>query len=188
MMQPFQNQSDLQRDIRHFLVNGPAMFLVRRLKSHDASIYNQNLRSAIYSLQMARLLGYSEEEEARLVHSVLLQDVGMIHMNRNMTDQVLRHPIYSFEMVQRLDEAGIVDGEAILHHHENLDGTGYPFGVNWKDLSLNARILRVTSSFSGMTGMKASNAGVSYGEALEELYRWSDTMYDPDLVALLGSI
>lgn len=188
MMRPFHNQLDLQKDIRHYLVNGPATFLVRRLKSHDVSIYNQNLRSAVYSLQMARLLGYNQVEEARLVHSVLLQDVGMIHINRNMTDQVLKHPIYSYQMVEKLDESGLVDGEAILHHHENLDGTGYPNGITWKDLSLNARILRVTSSFSGMTGMKASNAGVSYGEALEELYRWSDTMYDPDLVALLSSI
>lgn len=188
MMKPFLNHMDLPNEIRQYLVNGPATFLMRRLMSHDASIFAQNLRSAVYSLQMARMLGYSKAEESRLIYSVLMQDVGMIHINRNMTDQVLKHPVYSYQMIERLDKSGIVDGEAILHHHENLDGTGYPNGVTWKDISLNSRILRVTSSFSGMTGAKASSAGFSHGEALEELYRWSDMMYDPDLVALLSSI
>lgn len=188
MMQPYFNRMDIPSDIRHYLVNGPATFLMRKLQLHDKSIYRQNLRSAVYSLQMVRMLGYNSEEESRLIHSVLLQDVGMIHINRNMTDQILNHPVYSYRMVEKLDQSGVVDGEAILHHHENLDGTGYPYGVTWKDLSLNSRILRVTSSLSGMTGAKASSVGFSYGEAMEELYRWSDTMYDPDLVALLSSI
>lgn len=188
MMQPYFNPRELPQDVRQYVADGPVTFLVKKLKSHDASIYMQNLRSAVYSLQMARLLGYGEEEEARLIYTVLVQDVGMIHINKNTTDQILQHPVYSYQMVEKLDRLGIVDGEAVLYHHENLDGTGYPHGVTWKDLSLNARILRVTSSFSGMTGAKASGSGISYGEALEELYRWSDTMYDPDLVTLLGSI
>jgi response regulator RpfG family c-di-GMP phosphodiesterase len=75
---------------------------------------------------------------------------------------------YSVRLLQSLIKAGLIDKEAILEHHENLDGTGYPKGMTWESISLSGRILHITK------------------EAMDELYRCGDMMYDSDLVDLLA--
>ncbi|MCL6458693.1 MAG: hypothetical protein K6T85_11865 [Gorillibacterium sp.] len=85
-----------------------------------------------------------------------------------------------------MTKSELVDGEAVLQHHENLDGTGYPHGLVWEDIGLNARILRVADSFTTMTTVNARTGALTEVEsALYELYCWSDIQYDSDLVTVI---
>ncbi|WP_052339358.1 HD-GYP domain-containing protein [Gorillibacterium massiliense] len=172
--------------------NGQTYFLLKRLKAHDKFIYEQSLRSAYYSLLLARGLGLSGKEQEVVYRSALLADIGKLQTSLGADDaqeprlSILHHPVYSAELLRPMSEQGLVDGDGILHHHENLDGTGYPFGAIWEDISLTARILRVADSFAAMTSVDRKTGSVAgVEEALNELYRWSDVLYDSDLVMLL---
>lgn len=168
-------------------------FLLRRLKSHDKFIYEQALRAAYYSLQMAQGLGSTAREQEVIYRSALLMDFGKLQTGRNPAgaagtegSSVLDHPKLTVETLSSMVEHGLLDREAILAHHENLDGTGYPYGLMWEDISLQARILRVADSFAAMTAQDARSRSLTGVEnALGELYRWSDIQYDADLVQLL---
>jgi HD-GYP domain-containing protein (c-di-GMP phosphodiesterase class II) len=168
-----------------FSKNEPAVsFLLRRIRSFDVHLYIQAVRSSYFSLELAKGLHMTEQEQAIIYRSALLQDVGKLqHDNTNF----LNHPLLSIELLQPMIADGLIDRDAILEHHENLDGTGYPKGLNWEKISLSGRILRVADSFASMIKFDRSNGEVNdVGQAMEELYRWGDMMYDTDLVDLIA--
>lgn len=171
-------------------------FLLKRLRRHHPETYRISIRTAFYALELALAMQYSEQEARMLYRTALLHDIGKLHLSREhlqnrhrLYDEALwtlqQHPKVSAELLDAYIKEGAVDGEAVLYHHENLDGTGYPFGVTWNELSLNARILRIASNFAEMTE-GGSALGRTTDEALEELYCWSDVLFDPDLVDLMN--
>jgi HD-GYP domain-containing protein (c-di-GMP phosphodiesterase class II) len=178
--------------------NPQTAFLLRRMKAQDVYIYEHSLKAAYYSLLLAQGLALSGKEQERLYRSALLMDVGKLRLESGSGAKriglsaeesglsILKHPEYSVDLLETLVDRRLVDGEAILHHHENLDGTGYPNCVSWEDISLGARVLRVADSFAAMVAYDRRTQGMAGVEqALDELYRWSNIMYDPDLVDLL---
>jgi HD-GYP domain-containing protein (c-di-GMP phosphodiesterase class II) len=161
-----------------------AMFLLRRIRSFDVHLYMQAVRSAYFSMELAKGLHMTEQEQNIIYRSALLQDVGKL---QNDNTSFLNHPILSVELLQSMIIDGLIDQDAIMEHHENLDGTGYPTGLNWEKISLSGRILRVADSFASMIKFDRSNGEVNdVGHAMEELYRWGDMMYDTDLVDLIA--
>jgi HD-GYP domain-containing protein (c-di-GMP phosphodiesterase class II) len=161
-----------------------ASFLLRRIRSFDVHLYIQAVRSAYFSMELANGLKMTEQEQKIIYRSALLQDIGKLqHGNTSF----LNHPILSVELLQSMIEDGLVDRDAILEHHENLDGTGYPNGLNWEKISLAGRILRLADSFASMIRFDRNNGEVNdVGLAMDELYRWGDMMYDTDLVDLIA--
>lgn len=173
--------------------NRETQFLLNRMKAHDPYIYEHSLRAAYISLLLAQGFGLSQDEQKRIYRSALLMDIGKLQTEDNPAAMdeaagsdrsVMQHPVYSAELLASMAESGQIDAEAILHHHENLDGTGYPYGLVWEDIGLNARILRVADSFTTMTSVHPRTGAFEGVEAaLNELYCWSDIHYDSDLVA-----
>jgi HD-GYP domain-containing protein (c-di-GMP phosphodiesterase class II) len=160
------------------------LFLLRRLKSFDVHIYMQAVRAAYFSMELAKGLNMTEQEQRIIYRSALLQDIGKMQQDPSL---FLKHPIFSVELLHAMITDGLVDGDAIMEHHENLDGTGYPKGLNWENISLTGRILRIADSFASMLTFDRRSGEISeIANAMEELYRWSDMMYDSDLVDLLA--
>lgn len=178
---------------RFCLENPQTDFLLKRLRFHDRYIYDHSVRAAYYSLLLAQGLGLSGRDQELVYRSALLMDFGKLQMREHQGGEVrigggtvLDHPRLTVDALASMAERGLIDREAILAHHENLDGTGYPYGLLWEDISLHARILRVADSFAAMTDRDArSLSPTGIQDALDELYRWSDIQYDGDLVALL---
>jgi putative nucleotidyltransferase with HDIG domain len=175
-----------------------ADFLLKRLKRHHAPTYQQSLLTAHYALELAKALGYTDKEQQVLYRTALLHDIGKLHISRDILDnrhrlydgallQLQEHPKLGADILESFIASGAVDGEAVLHHHENLDGTGYPFGLTWKSISLNARVLRIVSNYTTLTDERTS-IGLSHHEALEELYCWSDVLFDAELVELMNHL
>jgi HD-GYP domain-containing protein (c-di-GMP phosphodiesterase class II) len=182
------NKLDMKQMITYamdFAKDEPAvLFLLRRIKSFDVHLYMQAVRSAYFSLELAKGLNMTEQEQEIIYRSALLQDVGKLQQNNS---NFLNHPLLSVELLKSMIADGLIDADAILEHHENLDGTGYPRALNWERISLSGRVLRVADSFASMIKFDRSNGFINYiAQAMEELYRWGDMMYDIDLVDLLA--
>jgi hypothetical protein len=75
--------------------------------------------------------------------------------------------------------------EAILHHHERMDGRGYPGGLVGDDIPLFARIIAVADAFDSLTTSRSHRDALTVEEAVAELYRRAGTQFDPSIVAAL---
>ncbi|MCI3922788.1 HD domain-containing protein [Paenibacillus sp. TRM 82003] len=188
----------LYRDLMEFVDRDECRFFMKRLSCERPSVYQHSIRVALYSMSIGERLGVEPPERARWLRSVLLHDFGMLDMPFPPGSpsyalapadwKLLRtHPRLGAERLKDAIDAGWVDPEIVLYHHENLDGTGYPFGVQEDKLSLFVRIVRVADSYDTMVCGRGPLSS-SGAEAMEELYRWSDICYDASAVEALHTI
>jgi HD-GYP domain-containing protein (c-di-GMP phosphodiesterase class II) len=91
------------------------------------------------------------------------------------------HPMRGLAIVR---EIGFLDEAlaGIMHHHERIDGRGYPMGLAGDEIPEFARVIAVADAFDAMTSNRSYRGARSIGEAIADLRRWSGTQFDPALV------
>ena len=146
-----------------------------------------------YSLMIARELGMDTATQHTIAVAALLHDVGKI----GVPDYILRKPAAltpeEFDAIKQHAQMGaVIVGavprledtlDAVQHHHERWDGTGYPFGLKGEDIPLPARLMAVADAFSAMTTDRPYRQGMSRDKALLILQNGAGTQWDPDCVA-----
>ena len=126
----------------------------------------------------------------------MLHDVGklgvptrVLQKTGALTDEefatIARHPVRGLEMVREIAFLGEAF-QGILHHHERLDGRGYPMGLVGRAIPEFARIIAVADAFDSMTSTRSYRRARSVEEALEELDHCRGTQFDPQFVAALS--
>jgi HD-GYP domain-containing protein (c-di-GMP phosphodiesterase class II) len=82
-------------------------------------------------------------------------------------------------------EIGFLDEAlaGIMHHHERIDGRGYPMGLAGDEIPEFARVLAVADAFDSMTSTRSYRGARPVDEAVVELRKWSGTQFDPAFVA-----
>ncbi len=183
----------LYQDVVDFIGSDICSFFMKRLSAYHLPTFQHSVRVALYSMTIADRMGIVPAEGIVFLRSMLLHDIGKLSVPKAVLDKqsplaseewdmIGRHTVTGFEMLKDFIKKGWVDPEIILYHHENMDGTGYPFGLMAKDLTLFVRILRVADSYDAMTGGRGYRPAISHDEAMEELYRWSGVTYDSEIV------
>jgi diguanylate cyclase (GGDEF)-like protein len=150
---------------------------------------------ARYSEVIARGLGLSSEETADLVYAARVHDVGKIFvpdriLNKPgpLTDdefmQVKMHAHVGAEIVGVIPHSDMMR-EAIEHHHQRFDGSGYPDGLRGEEAPLWARIIALTDAYANMVTEQSFSAARTPEQALDELAHMSGTKFDGMLVRVL---
>lgn len=127
---------------------------------------------------LAKELGETEEFCYSLSIAGLLHDIGKIKMNRYLygkgKDALLieemkyfrMHSAYSYDVLRKKGYPLFIL-EAIYHHHENYDGSGYPHNLKGEDIPLSARILRVCDVFAALTSNRTYRAAFDLDTAIQ---------------------
>jgi putative nucleotidyltransferase with HDIG domain len=156
----------------------------RRTARHAAAV-------ARYAKALAIEAGCDEAEQ-ELIHTAgLLHDIGkftwsdrVLHPEQ-LTDEDLavihRHPQDGATLVGKLDGYGPV-ADAILYHHERVDGGGYPAGLIGHEIPLASRIVAICSTYDTMTGSDTYRTPMTPHDAIAELRNIAGTQLDPELV------
>jgi len=150
---------------------------------------------ARYTEVLARALGLSSEETADLIYAARVHDVGKIFvpdrvLNKPgpLTDEefhlIRMHPEVGGEIVGTIPDSAKIR-EAIEHHHEHFDGSGYPNEFKGERIPLWARIIAVTDAYANMLTEQSLSAARTQDQALNELEQMSGTRLDGMLVRLL---
>jgi putative nucleotidyltransferase with HDIG domain len=144
---------------------------------------------------MARSLALSHQDTEALRFAGILHDIGKLAFPTSVlrtADQpsgedlarIATHPERGVEMVRDIDFLSD-STEAILHHHERMDGTGYPGALRAEEIPLLSRIIAVADAFDSLTTSHANRDAHTVQEALAELRKRSGTQFDPSVVAAL---
>jgi len=155
-------------------------------------------RVSNYSVKVAQYLGLPQDEIKDIKDAAELHDVGKIGISDailkkayNLNDdemQIMRkHPVIGEGIVKPVRSLSRLCS-IIRHHHEFLDGTGYPDRLKADQIPLGAKILSVSDSFDAMTTQRPYRVALSFQAAKEELKKYSDIRYDRKIVEAFVSI
>lgn len=137
-------------------------------------------------------MGMREDELEDLCLASMLQDVGMLqvpeailyaprHLTADEQMQIRQHAQKGADLAKMASFSRAVQ-QAILCHHERLDGTGYPGSLKGEDIPVAARVLAVCDAYVAMTSSRPHRARMSSLDALAELRAGSGTKFDPRIV------
>jgi len=169
--------------------------LVQAVDIKDGYTRGHSERVGRASVLIARELGMHDERVEMLRFAGILHDVGklgvptrLLRKDGPLTPEERRvielHPEYGHEMVRGIGFLGEARS-AILHHHERLDGSGYPYGLAGTQIPEFARVVAVADAFDAMTSTRSYRRARPVPAALEELTRCAGTQFDPRMVAAL---
>lgn len=172
--------------------------LVATLEAKDLYTEGHSLRVAGTALQICRQMGLGSEVEDLLRYAGALHDVGKV----GIPDAILSKPgKLTPEEYERMQEHPVVgwkiltpftflQEEAVIvrHHHEWMNGKGYPDGLQESEIPLAARILAVADTYDAMTSPRPYRAPRGHDMAIDELRRCAGPQFDPDVVEALASL
>lgn len=192
--------------VRQLFLNSTTA-LVQALEEKDSYTKGHSSRVARISTVIAREMGLTDDDIAQLDLAGQLHDIGKIGIPDSillkpsrLTDEeydvIKSHPRRSYRILQPLfefrgsldeitmDENGRAKEEtldAILHHHERIDGRGYPDGLSGDYIPLKARILTVADAYEAMTSKRAYRKPMPPDVAIDEIKRCIGTQFDPEV-------
>ena len=148
------------------------------LEARDARTYGHSQRVTRHAERIATTMGLPAAEVAKVRTAAALHDVGKLHTPRSILNKPGRLTDSEFALIKRhpVDGAvmasGIGDPEItamIRHHHERLDGRGYPDGLAGEDIPLGARIIAVADTFDAITSNRTYRRASHHKRALDVL-------------------
>jgi putative two-component system response regulator len=169
--------------------------LARAVEARDAYTIHHAERVGRYSQEIGSLLGYDAEDGEMLYQGGVLHDLGKIAI----PDAILLKPGRLTPEEYAVMQRHSVEGERIClslrsvafylpiirHHHERVDGTGYPDHLRNGDIPIGARIVAASDAWDAMTSDRPYRAGLERDQALAELRAGSGTQWDPSVVGAL---
>lgn len=169
--------------------------LVAAIDAKDPFTAGHSQRVAAMSIALCDDLKLSNEERYALELAAKLHDIGKLALPDSALNkqsplteeewQAMRqHPAQGAKIVGAISELAYVS-TIIRHHHERLDGTGYPDGLTGPAIPYMSRIIAVADAFEAMTSERAHRSRLTPAEAIKELHRHSGTYYQPEVIDVL---
>ncbi len=171
--------------------------ILSQLKSHDVATHDHCVRVSHLCRFLAEALELTEEEKLQAQISGLLHDVGKMKIPLHVLNKpgkldekeyrlVKSHAELSSDMVLPLvdDDFFKTVQMAILHHHERVDGLGYPFSLKGEEIPFLSRLILIVDTVDAMTEDRAYRKGLSIDVVYQELEKFSGTQFDSDIVPI----
>lgn len=169
--------------------------LTPMLKAKDPQLYQHSLRVHSLAISFATTtLQLSEAESLKIGLAAFFHDIGKMNINdailhkasgltRQEYEIIKNHPAYGAEILSQFKLIRSVI-PSLYHHHERIDGRGYPEGLRGKAIPLGARIIAIVDAFDVMTSRRIYQKCRTPLQAFEELYENAGTQFDAEMVEL----
>ncbi|WP_026329993.1 HD-GYP domain-containing protein [Caldimonas manganoxidans] len=164
--------------------NPHALISLARLKTKDDYTYLHSVAVAALCAAVARQLQLSAEDVREAALAGLLHDLGkavipleILNKPGRLTQEeficVQAHPRAGFEMLQRAGVRSEMALDVCLHHHEKIDGSGYPDRLSGDAISLHAKIGAVCDVYDAITSDRPYKAGWHPAESVRKMALWA---------------
>ena len=166
--------------------------LCQAVETKDFYTRGHSERVSRGAVMIASEIGMRPERVGAIRYAGMLHDVGklgvptsVLQKRSSLTDDeyaaVQLHPMRGLDIVR---EIGFLDEAlaGIMHHHERIDGRGYPMGLAGDEIPEFARVLAVADAFDAMTSDRSYRGARPVPEAVAELRKWAGKQFDPAFV------
>jgi HD superfamily phosphohydrolase YqeK len=166
--------------------------LCQAVETKDYYTRGHSERVSRGAVMIATEIGMRPERVGAIRYAGMLHDVGklgvptsVLQKRSSLTDDeyaaVQLHPMRGLDIVR---EIGFLDEAlaGIMHHHERIDGRGYPMGLAGDEIPEFARVLSVADAFDAMTSDRSYRGARPVPEAVAELRKWAGKQFDPAFV------
>lgn len=175
-----------------------AAALVATLDARDQYTAGHSTAVAIYARDIAGRLRLSSEQQRLAYLCGLVHDIGKIGLPSGLLEkpgkltpeerlQMEGHPVIGETIVQKVEDYSEVAG-IVRHHHERLDGAGYPDQRQGDEIPLLARIIAVADAYNAMTSNRPYRAAMPFEMARERLHEAAGSQFDPVVVEAFDGI
>ena len=166
--------------------------LAATLEAKDAYTKGHSLRVATWSRAVAKEMGLSDKQQEMIYVGGLLHDIGKVGVSERILlkgdkltaeekEAIQKHPLIGAKILEpgNLPEDII---KAVMYHHENYDGSGYPEGLTGEEIPILARIINVIDAYDAMTSDRPYRSSYTQNWAIEELDRNAGKQFDPTVI------
>lgn len=177
-------------DINLSITRNPEAFLsLSRLKNKDNYTYLHSVAVCALMIALGKQMGLEQTLMKDLGMAGLLHDVGkmmipdeILNKPDRLTDEefiiVKNHPLQGWEVLQGSSGVCEMAFDVCLHHHERVDGAGYPDRLSGDKLTLFARMGAVCDVYDAITSNRCYKAGWEPAEALRKMAEWQEGHFD----------
>ena len=168
------------------------------MEEKDGYTAGHTRRVTEYCLQLGEAVGLYTEDLTVLRRAAQFHDIGKLvidlsciqkpgPLNEEEWALIKKHPGIGAIIIEPLTFLSR-ERDIIRHHHERLDGSGYPDGLGGSDLDTLTRIITIADSYDAMTSRRNYRRNLNTTEAIEELRRCSSAQFDAQLVDLFARV
>ncbi|MET0320861.1 MAG: HD-GYP domain-containing protein [Duganella sp.] len=177
------------------LRNAGALVSLVRLKQADDYTYLHSVAVCAMMVALARQLGLDEEQARHCGMAGLLHDVGKMAVAPELLNKpgklteaeftnVKQHPLKGHALLLQSGNVHPIALDVCLHHHERIDGAGYPHGLRGDQISLHARMGAICDVYDAITSNRPYKAGWSPAVSLRRMAEWTRNGHlDPQVFA-----
>lgn len=169
--------------------NANALISLARLKTADDYTYMHSVAVCAMMIALARQLGQGQEQVRAAGVAGLLHDMGKAMLPMAVLNKpgkltpgefaiVKSHPELGHKILQRGGTADAMALDVCLHHHEKIDGTGYPENLRAEQISLHARMAAVCDVYDAVTSNRPYKTGWDPAESMRKMGGWVGTHFD----------
>lgn len=169
--------------------NSSALISLSRLKNADNYTYLHSVAVCVLMIALGRQLGLKDEALQQVGIAGLLHDIGKIFIPHEvlnkpgkLTDEefniVKTHPLKGWEILKDCSGVSELTLDVCRHHHERVDGKGYPDKLSGEELTLFARMGAVCDVYDAITSNRCYKIGWEPAESIRKMAEWKNGHFD----------
>jgi HD-GYP domain-containing protein (c-di-GMP phosphodiesterase class II) len=181
-------------DIMESVLQSPSVMLpLVQIKTHDDYTYQHSVAVAALAVIFGQALELPRNEIREVAFGGLLHDVGKARVPGKLLNKIEplepaelaimeSHATHTISILQGTAGISSIAYCAATQHHERVDGSGYPYGLQGGQVSLYGQIIGIIDTYDAMISPRAYQKGMPQTEALRKLFEWSKSKFDNTLV------
>lgn len=187
-------------DISRSLIRSRSTLLnMARLKSKDEYTYLHSVAVCGLMINFARQLEMEEDKVREMGVAGLLHDVGKMVVPADILNKagrlsadefalVKEHTLSGRSLLEQCENVPAIAIDVALHHHERIDGTGYPFGISGERLSMPARMGAICDIYDALTSERIYKEAWTPSEAIAQMDSWTGHLDEELLFTFMQSM
>lgn len=173
--------------------NNEMLMILSDAYLYDEYLYQHSFHVSMYSIAIAKELGYSYEDQRLIGIGAILHDVGKLvipieilkkpgKLTNEEFEEMKKHTTYGFDLLRNLHSVSLLVAHCAYQHHERIDGSGYPRSLKEAEIHPFAKIIGVADVFDAITSNRVYRGKMLPCEGIAVIESASGTGFDKRVV------
>ncbi len=178
---------------RSIMRNKDALTWLGKVRNPNSYLYEHSVNSATLMGIFAQARGLSDEDIEQCITGALLHDLGEVQVNQEFFeragpltaeeyDEVKEHVNIGHNLVRDLPDISLIVRDIVYQHHERINGTGYPLGLEGDEISIHGKMFAIIDTYDAVTNNRHHRQATPSSFGMRTLLESSKTHFEESLV------